>query len=177
MSVNKFIKDPLWATLVGTLVAAMVVSFVVFVQSGEATPQAADERTPYASLSPLIVGGTAVPNGKYPFVAYIELYQGMRIRVAPARRANPSRSGGAKPTRLLLCVYGRQPGRRTEWLSDKAPPSWGRGGSGWQQRTTRGDARPRSSERSSTREQRRGALWRHNKRAHPVLSCYRPRWP
>ena len=69
MSVDKFIRNPLWATLVGALVAAMVVSFVVFVQSGEAAPQAADERTPYASVSPLIVGGTAVPNGKYPFMA------------------------------------------------------------------------------------------------------------
>src|SRR5215217_1191273 len=70
MSVDKFIRNPLWATLVGALVAAMVVvSLIVFVQSGEAAPQAADERTPYASVSPLIVGGTAVPNGKYPFMA------------------------------------------------------------------------------------------------------------
>jgi secreted trypsin-like serine protease len=49
-----------------------VVSLVVFVQSGEATPQAADEQTPYASVSPkspMIVGGIAVPNGKYPFMA------------------------------------------------------------------------------------------------------------
>jgi secreted trypsin-like serine protease len=72
MSVDKFIRNPLWATLVGALVAAMVVSVVVFVQSGEAAPQAADEQTPYASVSPKsprIVGGTAVPNGKYPFMA------------------------------------------------------------------------------------------------------------
>ena len=72
MSVDKFIRNPLSATLVGALVAAMVVSLVVFVQSGEATPQAADEQTPYASVSPkspMIVGGTAVPNGKYPFMA------------------------------------------------------------------------------------------------------------
>src|SRR5215211_3109024 len=69
MSVDKFIRNPLWATLVGALVAAMVVSLVVFVHSGEAAPQAADERTPYASVSPMIVGGTAVPNGKYPFMA------------------------------------------------------------------------------------------------------------
>src|SRR5215204_5593648 len=70
MSVDKFIRNPLWATLVGALVAAMVVvSFVVFVHSGEAVPQAADEQTPYASVSPMIVGGTAVPNGKYPFMA------------------------------------------------------------------------------------------------------------
>src|SRR5215207_3453472 len=72
MSIDKFIRNPLWAILVGTLVAAMVVSLVVFVQSGEAEPQAADEQTPYASVSPkspMIVGGTAVPNGKYPFMA------------------------------------------------------------------------------------------------------------
>src|SRR5215203_5917807 len=69
MSVDKFIRNPLWATLVGALVAALVVSVVVFVQSGEAAPQAADEQSPYASVSPLIVGGTAVPNGNYPFMA------------------------------------------------------------------------------------------------------------
>ena len=72
MSVDKFIRNPLWATLVGAFVAAMVVSYFVFVQSGEATPQAADEQTPYASVSPkspMTVGGIAVPNGKYPFMA------------------------------------------------------------------------------------------------------------
>src|SRR5829696_6124782 len=72
MAVDKFIRDPLWATLVGALVAAMGMSFFVFVQSGEAAPQAAaDEQPPYASvspMSPMIVGGTAVPNGKYPFM-------------------------------------------------------------------------------------------------------------
>jgi secreted trypsin-like serine protease len=66
MSIDKFIRNPLWATLVGALVAAMVVSFIVFVQSGEAAPQAVDEQSSY---SPMIVGGTAVPNGKYPFMA------------------------------------------------------------------------------------------------------------
>ena len=72
MSVDKFIRNPLLATLVGALVAAMVVSFVVFVPSGGAAPQTADEQTPYASVSPespMIVGGTAVPSGKYPFMA------------------------------------------------------------------------------------------------------------
>jgi secreted trypsin-like serine protease len=76
--VNKFIRNPLWATLVGALVAAMVVSFFVFVQSGEAAPHTADERPSSASVSlksPLIVGGTAVPNGKYPFVAFVKLYR------------------------------------------------------------------------------------------------------
>jgi secreted trypsin-like serine protease len=78
MWVDKFIRNPLWATLVGALVAAMVVSFFVFVRSGEAAPQTADEQTPYASVSPkspMIVGGTAAPNGKYPFMAYVKLYR------------------------------------------------------------------------------------------------------
>jgi secreted trypsin-like serine protease len=76
MSANKVIRDPLWATLLGALVAAMGVSFFVFVQSGEAAPQAvADEQPPYASasVSPKILGGTEVTNGKYPFMAFIEI--------------------------------------------------------------------------------------------------------
>jgi secreted trypsin-like serine protease len=71
MAVDKVVRDPLWATLVGALVAAMGMSFFVFVQSGEAALRAADEQPPYASvslMSPMIVGGTAVPNGKYPFM-------------------------------------------------------------------------------------------------------------
>jgi secreted trypsin-like serine protease len=69
MAVDKVFRYPLWATVVGALVAAMGVSFLVFVQSGEAAPQAvADEQPPYASVSPRITGGTAVPNGKYPFM-------------------------------------------------------------------------------------------------------------
>src|ERR671913_445879 len=78
MSIDKFIRNPLWTTLVGALVAAMVVSFFVFVRSGEAAPQTADEQTSYASVSsksPMIVGGTAVPNGNYPFMAYVKLYR------------------------------------------------------------------------------------------------------
>jgi len=68
MSANKLIRVPLWTTLVGALVAAMMVAaFFVFVQSGEVA-QAADEQ-PSAPVSPRIVGGTAVPNGKYPFMA------------------------------------------------------------------------------------------------------------
>jgi secreted trypsin-like serine protease len=67
-------RGSLWATLVGTLVAAMGLSFFVFVQSGEAAPQvAADEPHPYASVSPKIIGGTQVTNGKYPFMAHIEI--------------------------------------------------------------------------------------------------------
>jgi trypsin len=80
MSVDKFIRNPLWATLVGALVAAMVVSYFVFVQSGEATPQAADEQTPYASVSPkspMIVGGTAALFDKRrPGDAFDELFCG-----------------------------------------------------------------------------------------------------
>ena len=78
MWVDNFIRNPLWATLMGALVAAIVVSFFVFVRSGEAAPQTADEQTPYASVSlksPMIVGGTAVPTGNYPFMAFVKLYR------------------------------------------------------------------------------------------------------
>src|SRR5215217_2462873 len=80
MLATKLMRDRLWATLVGASLAAIVVCFFVFVQSGEATPQeaATDEQPPYASvspMSPMIVGGTAVPNGKYPFMAYLKLYR------------------------------------------------------------------------------------------------------
>ena len=70
MAVDKVFRYPLWATLVGALVAAMGVSFFVFVHSGEAAPReaAASEQPPYASVSPRIVGGSAVPNGNYPFM-------------------------------------------------------------------------------------------------------------
>ena len=71
MTANKLIRNPLWATLLAALVAAMVVSFFVFVQSGEAAPQAADKQ-PSASVSPLIVGGTEVSDGKYPFMAMLD---------------------------------------------------------------------------------------------------------
>jgi hypothetical protein len=54
MSLNKIIRDPLWPTLVGALVAAMVVAFFMFVQSGEAAPQAADEQPPHSSTTPYI---------------------------------------------------------------------------------------------------------------------------
>jgi secreted trypsin-like serine protease len=61
----------LWATLGGALIAAMVVAFFVFVQSGKAAPQAA-EKQPSASVSPKIVGGTEVSDGKYPFMALLD---------------------------------------------------------------------------------------------------------
>jgi secreted trypsin-like serine protease len=81
MLATKLIRDRLWATLVGALLAAIVVCFFVFVQSGEATPQeaATDEQPPYASVPPRIVGGTAVPNGKYPFMVYIELHRNGKV--------------------------------------------------------------------------------------------------
>lgn len=63
MTTSRFIRTPLWATLLAALVAAMVVAFFVFVQSGEAA-QAADEQPPTK-----IVGGKPVPDGKYPFMA------------------------------------------------------------------------------------------------------------
>ncbi len=78
MSANKVFRDPpLWATLVGASLAAtiaVVASFFVFAQSGEAAPQAADERSPHASASitPWILGGTEVPNGKYSFMAFLD---------------------------------------------------------------------------------------------------------
>jgi len=51
-------------TLVAALVAAIVMSFFVFVQSGEAT-QVVNEH----SYEPKIIGGTAVANRKYSLVA------------------------------------------------------------------------------------------------------------
>jgi secreted trypsin-like serine protease len=73
MAVSKIVRNPLWATLVGALVSAMVVSFVVFVQSGEAVPRAAADEQPSSAsvVSPMIIGGTEVPAGKYPFMAAI----------------------------------------------------------------------------------------------------------
>jgi len=62
MIANKLIRDPLWATLLAALVAAMV-SLFVFVQYGVAVPQATADNQP-----PKITGGKAVPNGKYPFM-------------------------------------------------------------------------------------------------------------
>jgi trypsin len=79
MSAEKFIKNPLWATLVGASLGAMVVYFFVFVRSTDAAPHTADKQTPpYASVSPkssMIVGGSALPNGKYAFMAYVKLYR------------------------------------------------------------------------------------------------------
>src|SRR5215208_4604453 len=78
MTANKVSWGPLWTTLVGALVAAIMVvaAFFVFVQSGEAAPQATvDKQPPSASASPKIIDGNAVPDGKYPFMAYIVLFR------------------------------------------------------------------------------------------------------
>jgi secreted trypsin-like serine protease len=63
MTANKLIRNPLWATLLAALVAAMV-SYIVFVPNSEAA-QAADGQI----YEPQIIDGKAVPNGKYPFMA------------------------------------------------------------------------------------------------------------
>ena len=64
MQAHTSIRGPLWLTLVAALVAAIVMSFFVFVQRGEAT-QVANEH----SYEPKIIGGRAVANRKYSFVA------------------------------------------------------------------------------------------------------------
>jgi secreted trypsin-like serine protease len=75
MSEDKAISGPLWSTLVGALVAAIMVvaAFFVFVQSGEAASHAADEQPSSASASPKITDGKAVTNGKYPFMSFLTL--------------------------------------------------------------------------------------------------------
>ena len=69
MTSNRFVRAPLRTTLVAALVTAIVVAFTMFVQGGGAA-RVADER-PSASVSPRIVGGTEVPDGKYPFMALL----------------------------------------------------------------------------------------------------------
>jgi secreted trypsin-like serine protease len=70
MSEDKAISGPLWATLVGALVAAIVVAaFFVFVQGGEAK-QVANEQPLYG---PKIIDGKGVPNGTYPFMSFLTL--------------------------------------------------------------------------------------------------------
>jgi secreted trypsin-like serine protease len=63
MAVRKHVGGSLWMSLLTGLVAALV-SLFVFVQSGEPA-QAADE----AEYDAKIIGGTAVPDGKYKFIA------------------------------------------------------------------------------------------------------------
>ena len=69
MTANKPVRGPFGTLLVTALVAAMV-SLLVFAQGGEAAPQAADKQ-PSAPVSPKIVNGTLVPEGKYPFMAFL----------------------------------------------------------------------------------------------------------
>jgi secreted trypsin-like serine protease len=66
MTANKLIRNPLWATLLAALVAAMV-SLFAFVPSSEGAP-AGDKST----YEPQIIGGEPVPNGKYPFIASVQ---------------------------------------------------------------------------------------------------------
>jgi secreted trypsin-like serine protease len=63
MVLRKLTREPVWVTLLAALVAALV-SVFVFLQSGKPA-QAADG----ARYSTKIIGGTAVPDGKYKFVA------------------------------------------------------------------------------------------------------------
>lgn len=63
MTAHKLVRGPLWATLLATLVAALVTVFV-FVQSGE--PARATDEPSYQAK---VIGGTDVPNGKYKFIA------------------------------------------------------------------------------------------------------------
>jgi secreted trypsin-like serine protease len=67
MTTHRFVWGPFRATLAATLVAA-VVSLFAFVQSGAAT-QAAEDQVEDQHHEGRIVGGTAVPDGKYRFVA------------------------------------------------------------------------------------------------------------
>jgi secreted trypsin-like serine protease len=67
MTIHKLIRNPLWATLLAALVAAMV-SYFVFVPNSEAA-QVADGQI----YEPYIVNGEPVPNGKYPFMAFLEI--------------------------------------------------------------------------------------------------------
>lgn len=62
MTTHKFVRGPLWTILLAGVVA-MMVSLFVFVQSGEGA-QAAD-----GDYESQVIGGTAVPDGKYKFMA------------------------------------------------------------------------------------------------------------
>jgi secreted trypsin-like serine protease len=63
MVLRKLTREPVWVTLLAALVAALV-SVFVFLQSGK--PAQAADGTRYSTK---IIGGTAVPDGKYKFVA------------------------------------------------------------------------------------------------------------
>lgn len=60
--VSRSVGSHLWMTLAAALVVALV-SLFALAQGGEAARASDDERYPQ------VVGGTAVPSGKYPFIA------------------------------------------------------------------------------------------------------------
>jgi hypothetical protein len=66
MTANKLIRNPLWATLLAALVAAMV-SYFVFVPNSKAAPAADGKYSPY------IINGSPVPNDKYPFMSFLDI--------------------------------------------------------------------------------------------------------
>ena len=66
MPAKKLIRNPLWATLLAALVAA-VASYLVFVPNSEAAPAADGKYSPY------IINGEPVPNGKYPFMSRLTI--------------------------------------------------------------------------------------------------------
>jgi secreted trypsin-like serine protease len=75
MRANRLVGGSFRGILVAALFAATV-CFFVFVQSGEAAPpKAADDRPSAAKPSYQIVGGKPVPDGKYPFLAWIQVAQ------------------------------------------------------------------------------------------------------
>jgi secreted trypsin-like serine protease len=67
MTTRRFVWGPFRATLAATLVAA-VVALCAFVQSGAAA-KAAEDQVEDQLHKGKVVGGTEVPDGKYPFVA------------------------------------------------------------------------------------------------------------
>jgi secreted trypsin-like serine protease len=90
MFVRNYVGARLWVTLLATL-AAVAASLVVSLHWGE--PAGAEtnpstggfkelrtdfewEEVEEPTRSPQIVGGTAVPDGKYPFIAHVRLYDG-----------------------------------------------------------------------------------------------------
>jgi trypsin len=80
--------NPLWATLLAALVAAMV-SFFVFVEGGAAAP-AADKPT----YEPYIINGKFVPNGKYPFMSRLNIWFADGAKDDPNNRPDGFICGG-----------------------------------------------------------------------------------
>jgi secreted trypsin-like serine protease len=84
MRAHKFVRGRLWATLLGALVAAVVVSLVGFVQSGEAVP-VADAQI----AEPLIASGKPVPDGKYPYMVSLHRTPDLGSTALAAPRSSP----------------------------------------------------------------------------------------